>query len=161
VAIALLTAVAISIVGLIYTTFLGLDSASHAELFRHVNFGLFSTLINLLAHSMTMFYLVGKGRAVKDAAAEHGLSAGYAGEIARLRRPVFRMGTLAMAVTMITAIVGASVDVRVLPAVVHGLLAYAALGTNLWTFGVEIGALTASARVVAEVDQRLAAGASD
>jgi hypothetical protein len=161
VAIALLTSVAISIAGLLYTVFLGLGSASHPDLFRHVNFGLFSTLINLLAHSMTMFYLVGKGRAVKDAAAESGLSGRYAAEIARLRRPVFRVGTLAMAMTMITAILGASVDVQVLPVVVHGLLAYGALGLNFWAFGTEVGALTASARVVAEVDRELLAGASN
>jgi hypothetical protein len=157
VSLALLTAVALSIAGLIYTTLLGLGAASDNELVRHVNVGLFSTLVNLLAHSMTMFYLVGKGRAVKDAAVEAGLSGTYAAEIARLRRPVFRLGTLAMSLTMVTAILGASVDVRVLPSVVHGLLAYGALGVNLWAFGIEIGALSASARVVADVDAQLTA----
>jgi hypothetical protein len=158
VSIALLTAVAVSIAGLVWATVLGLGAASHTDLFRHVNVGLFSTLVNLLAHSMTMFYLVGKGRAVKDAAAERGLPARYAAEIARLRRPVFRLATLAMTITMITAILGASVDVRVLPPIVHALLAYAAIGLNLWAFAVEMGALTASARVVAEVDRELVAG---
>ena len=155
--IALLTAVAISIGGILFTTVTGIGAASDAALFRHVSFGLFSTLLNLLAHSMTMFYLVGKGKAVREAAAEGGLSARYAAEIARLRRPVFRVGTLAMALTMATAILGASVDTRVLPPLVHGLLAYAAVGVNLRAFGIEIGALTGSARVVAEVDQQLAA----
>jgi hypothetical protein len=60
VSIALLTAVAVSIAGLVWTTVLGLGAASHTDLFRHVNVGLFSTLVNLLAHSMTMFYLVGR-----------------------------------------------------------------------------------------------------
>ena len=155
--IALLTGVAVSIAGLLLTTFLGLGAASDADLLRHVSVGLFSTLLTLLAHSMTLFYLVGKGKAVREAATEGGLSSRYAAEIARLRRPVFRVGTLAMTVTMVTAILGASVDTRVLPPVVHGLLAYVAVGLNLWAFGIEIGALSASARVVAEVDRHLAA----
>src|SRR5258707_3950133 len=41
------------------------------DISRHISFGVFSTLVMLLAHSMMMFYLIGKGKAVKDAMAEH------------------------------------------------------------------------------------------
>ena len=37
---------------------------------RHISFGIFSTMVILLAHSMMMFYLIGKGKAVKDAMKE-------------------------------------------------------------------------------------------
>jgi len=32
-------------------------------------------MVTLLAHSMMMFYLIGKGKAVKDAMAEHSVTA--------------------------------------------------------------------------------------
>ena len=83
---------------------------------RHISFGIFSTLVMLLAHSMMMFYLIGKGKAVKDAMAEHNVTGDYYRRIAAARKPVFSIGTLAMAVTMVAAILGASVDTGVLPA---------------------------------------------
>src|SRR5262244_3785664 len=109
---ALLSAVGIGLVGLGATAVFGLWGADVA---RHISFGIFSTLITLLAHSMMMFYLIGKGKAVKDAMAEHSLTGDYFRRIALARKPVFSIATLAMAVTMITAILGASADTGVLP----------------------------------------------
>src|SRR5262249_52368091 len=83
---------------------------------RHISFGIFSTLITLLGHSMMMFYLIGKGKAVKDAMAEHSLTGDYFRRIALARKPVFSIATLAMAVTMITAILGAPAADRPPPA---------------------------------------------
>ena len=60
-----------------------------------------------------------------------------------------------MALTMVTAIVGASVDTGMLPAIVHGVIAYGAIGCNLAALRVEIAALTESARVVDEVNRLL------
>jgi 5-bromo-4-chloroindolyl phosphate hydrolysis protein len=68
---ALLTAVGVGIIGLVVTVVFGL---SGFDLSRHISFGIFSTMITLLAHSMMMFYLIGKGKAVKDAMAEGGLT---------------------------------------------------------------------------------------
>ena len=77
-------------------------------------------MITLLAHSMMMFYLIGKGKAVKDAMAEGNLTGDYYGRIAAIRKPVFSIGTFAMAVTIVAAILGASVDTGMLPPIVHG-----------------------------------------
>ena len=104
---------------------------------------------------MMMFYLIGKGKAVKDAMAEHGVTGDYYRRIAVARKPVFSIGALAMAVTMVTAILGASVDTRVLPSIVHAMIAYAAIACNLAAVKIEISALTDSSRIVAEVNRRL------
>ena len=106
---------------------------------------------------MMMFYLIGKGKAVKDAMAEHSVSGDYYRRIAAARKPVFSIGTLAMAATMVTAIIGASVDTGVLPPIVHALFAYGAIVCNLAAAKIEIAALLASSRIVAEVNQRLSA----
>ena len=122
---------------------------------RHISYGFFSTLIMLFAHSMMMFYLIGKGKAVKDAMAEGGLTGDPYHRIALVRKPVFSVGPLAMAVTMVAAILGAIVDTRVLPSIVHGMIAYGAIACNVAALKVEITALTASSRIVDEVNRLL------
>src|SRR5262245_38344824 len=116
---ALLTAVRVGLGGLFATVALGLRGTDIA---RHVSFGIFSTFITLLAHSMMMFYLIGKGKAVKDAMSEHGVAGDYYRRIAAARKPVFSIATLAMAAAMVAAILGASVDTRVLPPMIHATI---------------------------------------
>jgi hypothetical protein len=149
---ALLTAVGIGIAGLVSAAVYGLRGV---DLARHISFGLFSTLVTLLAHSMMMFYLIGKGKAVKDAMAEGNLTGDYYGRIAAARKPVFSIATFAMAITIVAALLGASVDTGLLPPVVHGTIAYGAIACNLAAAKIEIDALAASSRVVDEVNRRL------
>ena len=151
---ALLTAVFIGLTGLVATSVLGLRGM---DISRHISYGIFSTLVTLLAHSMMMFYLIGKGKAVKDAMAEHSVTGDYYRRIALARKPVFSIGTLAMAVTMVAAIMGASVDTGVLPPIVHATIAYGAIVCNLAAAKIEITALLESSRIVAEVNRRLGA----
>ena len=152
----MLTAVGLGLAGLVATTVLGLgaDGAS-AAISRHISIGIFSTMITLLAHSMMMFYLIGKGKAVKDAMAEGNLTGDYYRRIAVARKPVFSTGMLAMAATMVAAILGASVDVKVIPPMVHALAAYGAIACNLATLKLEIDALSESSRVIDELNRLL------
>jgi hypothetical protein len=94
---------------------------------------------------------------VKDAMAEHSITGDYYRRIAAARKPVFSIGTWAMVATMTTAILGASVDTGVLPAIVHGMIAYGALACNLAALKIEIDALSASSRIVDEVNRLLGA----
>jgi hypothetical protein len=152
---ALLTAVGVGLLGLIASTVLGLRAGGGADISRHISYGFFSTMVTLLAHSMMMFYLIGKGKAVKDAMSEGHLTGDQYRRIAAARKPVFSIGTLAMAVTMTAAIMGASVDTGVLPPIVHAMIAYGAIACNLAAVRTEIAALSESARVVDEVNRLL------
>jgi hypothetical protein len=149
---ALVTSVGLGVVGLVTTTVLGLQAT---DVSRHIAFGIFSSLITLLAHSMMMFYFIGKGRAVKDAMTEGGLSGDFYRRIAALRKPVFSIGTLAMVVTMIAAILGGGVDTGVLPPMVHATIAYGAVACNLAALKIEVEALGSSSRIVDEVNRLL------
>ena len=60
-----------------------------------------------------------------------------------------------MAVTMMAAILGGGVDTGLLPPMVHGTIAYGAIACNLAAVKTEIDALTASSRVVDEVNRLL------
>ena len=87
--------------------------------------------------------------------AEHRVTGDYYRRIAAARKPVFSVGTLAMAATMVTAIIGASVDTHVLPPMVHAMIAYGAIVCNLAAVKIEIAALTASSRIVDEVNRQI------
>ena len=153
---ALLTATVLGLAGLVYSAVTGFVALSSAEIFRHASFGIFFTLITLLAHSMTMFYLIGKGKAVREAATEGNLSPDFYAAVARARKPVFGIGTVAMLLTMVTAIIGAGVDTGTMPAGVHSVLAVSAIGANVMALRTEVAAMVSSSRVVAEVDALLA-----
>jgi hypothetical protein len=147
---ALLSAVGIALVGLVTTAVFGLRGT---DVSRHIAFGIFSTMITLLAHSMMMFYLIGKGKAVKDAMKEHNVGGDFYRRIGAARKPVFSIGTLAMVVTMVAAIMGASVDTGVLPPTIHAMIAYGAVAANLAALKTEITALAESSRIVDEVNR--------
>jgi hypothetical protein len=147
---ALLSAVFLGVLGLLVAVVLGLRGN---DVSRHISFGFFSTMVMMLAHSMMMFYLIGKGKAVKDAMAEYQLTGDYFRRIAAARKPVFSIATLAMGITMAAAIMGASVDTGVLPPIVHAMVAYGAIAANAAAIKLEIDALSASARVVDEVNR--------
>jgi hypothetical protein len=151
---ALVTAVFIGLAGQVVAVVFGLQGTDVA---RHISVGIFSTMITLLAHSMMMFYLIGKGKAVKDAMAEHQVAGDYYRRIASARKPVFSIATLAMAATMVAAILGASVDTRVLPPIVHAMIAYGAIACNIAALKTEISALSISSGVVDEVNRQIKA----
>jgi hypothetical protein len=150
---ALVTAVLIGLGGLVTAAVYGLRAT---DVPTHILIAFFSVMVTLLAHSMMMFYLIGKGKAVKDAMAEHNLAGDWYRRIALARKPVFSIGTLAMGVTMAAAILGASVDVKVLPPIVHAYIAYAAIISNVAALRIEIQALAASSRIVDEVNHQIA-----
>jgi uncharacterized membrane protein len=145
-----LTGVGVGIIGLVVTVVFGL---SGFDVSRHISFGIFSTMVTLLAHSMMMFYLIGKGKAVKDAMVEGGLQGNFYNRIARARKPVFSSGTLAMSVTIVAAVLGASADTGALPVIVHAMIAYGAVAANLAAAKIEIDASGEASRVVDEVNR--------
>jgi hypothetical protein len=154
---ALLTAIIASVGGIAFAIYLGLTATSDDVLSRHISIGIFSTMICLFSHSMMMFYFLGKGKAVREAAAEGGLSNEFENRIKRARKPIFSIGLYAMLLTIITGLMGASVDTGILPSGIHGVMAYSALALNLFALRIEMTALTESARVVEEVNQLLLA----
>ena len=154
---ALITASVLSLAGLLASFALGFAAGAPDEVLRHATLGIFVTLVTLLAHSMTMFYLIGKGRAVRDAVAEGGLATDAAARVSALRGPVFKLATLAMGATMLTAIVGGGVDTGVIPAAVHSLLGMLAVALGAAALRAIVQALNESSRIVDEVNRDLGA----
>jgi len=152
---ALLTLTGLSILGLAASFVMALAGNTSADVSGHVLIGVFATMLNLLAHSLMMFYLIGKGKAVREAVTEGGLDGDYVRQVSALRAPVFGRAMIAMALTMTAAIIGASVDVRVLPPWPHAIIAGLAIASNLAALVSEVVALAGSARVVDDVNKHL------
>jgi hypothetical protein len=157
VAAALITITGISTFALIIVVVRGFIAATPAEIGSHVTHAIFTTLMVLLSHSLTMFYLIGKGRAIREAVGQGGLSTEFVRTFGTVRRPVFGSSTLAIALTMATAILGGGVDTGSLPTAVHSVLALLAVASNLHAVRAEMRALTASDRIVRDVNRLLGA----
>lgn len=154
---ALITASILSLVGLLFSFALGYISGTSEELFRHAMLAIFFTMITLLAHSMTIFYLIGKVRAIRDAVTEGELTTDAVARASALRGPVFKLASLAMALTMGTAIFGGGVDTGVIPSGFHAMLAVLAIAANLAALRAIVDALNQSSRIVEEVNLALGA----
>jgi hypothetical protein len=153
---ALLTLTGLSVLGLVASILIAYGVVPFGE--SHVGIAVFATMLNLLAHSFMMFYLIGKGKAVREAVAEGGLEGDYVRRIARLRGPVFSHATLAMALIMAAGIMGSSVSTGSVESRWHAALAAAAILWQLYALRLEGVALAGIARVVDEVNTRLAHG---
>ena len=152
---ALITASILSLVGLVVSFALGYLVAVPDDVLAHATLAIFVTLITLLGHSMTMFYLIGKVKAIKDAVIEGGLETDAVARVSALRGPVFKLASMAIGLTMLTAILGGGVDTGVIPSGVHALLAVMAVVANFLALRAVVGALSASGRIVDEVNRDL------
>ena len=86
---------------------------------------------------------------------EYGLGGDYVTRVSQIRAPVFTRATMAMTITMVAAIIGASVDVQVLPSWPHATIALVAVAVNFYALLSEISALRGSSLIVNEVNKRL------
>ena len=152
---ALITASILSLIGLVVSFALGYTADGPDAVLQHATLAIFVTLITLLAHSMTMFYLIGKGRAIKDAVTEYELTTDAVARVSALRGPVFKLATGAMALTMATAIFGGGVDTGVIPSGFHAMRAVLAIVANAVALRASVHALNESSRIVDEVNRDL------
>lgn len=85
----------------------------------HLLVALLASLILLFSHCWIMFYLIGTGKAIKLAVADHGLDPAAVEETKDLKNRSYPSLMLAMALVMVTFIVGGGVATRVIPPWVH------------------------------------------
>src|SRR5215510_12847891 len=118
---ALLIVGAMATLGLLASAVLGygLASPTDPEMPRHVLIALASSLLLLFSHCWIMFYLIGTGKAIKDAVRDHELDPAFAEETKRFKNASYPWLMLAMGLVMATFILGAGVNIGSLPSWVH------------------------------------------
>ena len=124
---------------------------------RHVLIALASSLLLLFSHCWIMFYLIGTGKAIKDAVRENGLDPSIIEETKRFKNESYPSLMLAMALVMATFIVGGGVATGSIPRWIHHVLFYLAAASQFYALWKERRALTENERLMESVDRRLVA----
>ena len=162
---ALLIVGAMATLGLVASAVLGYRLSAPTDLHshfmtRHILIALASSMLLLFSHCWIMFYLIGTGKAIKDAAREHGLDPAFAEETRRFKNASYPWLMLAMGLVMATFILGGGVATGSVPSWVHHVLFYIAVLTQGYALWIEQRVLGDNERLMEKVDRLLAAGAS-
>jgi len=142
----LLTLTLISMAGLIATIVAGYR-ASPVHASTHILIALATVIVGLFAQSMTMFFFIGMGKEIKEASGQNA-------EVVRRTRAhkakVFPAATYAIAVLMVTFIMGGGVRTGKTPIWLHTALAAASLVLLGRAYVVELKAMEDNARLMEE-----------
>ncbi len=142
--------------GLLFTGLLGFQVSPETGLGTHLLAALFSSLLILFSHCWIMFYLIGTGKAVKTAVAEHDLDQNFVQQTIDFKNRSYPWLMLAMGVVMATFILGGGVATRVLPSWIHALLFALALTVQIRALILEGEVLMANDRLMRQVDRAAA-----
>ena len=142
--------------GLLLTGLLGFQVSRETGVGTHLLVALFSSLLILFSHSWIMFYLIGTGKAVKTAVAEHGLDVGYSAKTIEFKNRSYPWLMAAMGAVMVVFIIGGGVATRVIPPWIHLILFAVAFAIQIRSLVLEGEVILANDRLMREVDQEIA-----
>ena len=114
-------------VGLVAAGVMGYRIGAGGTFGGHLLMALLASLLLLFSHCWIMFYLIGTGKAIKVAVAEHTLDPASVEETKHLKNRSYPSLMLAMGLVMVTFIIGGGVATRVVPAWAHAGLFFVTL----------------------------------
>jgi 4-hydroxybenzoate polyprenyltransferase len=153
---ALLTIGLMATLGLVTTATLGyvLAGPTDERLRYHVLLALATSLLLLFAHCWIMFYLIGTGKAIKEAVKENGLDPAAIEDTKRFKNRSYPMLMLAIGLAMATFILGGAAATGSLNWL-HHVLFYATLAAQLRALQLEWQVLVENQRLMTDINQRL------
>jgi 4-hydroxybenzoate polyprenyltransferase len=137
----------------------GYGAAGTATFQLHLLLALVSTLLLLFSHCWILFYLIGTGKAIKEAVAENGLEPELVAATRRFKQRSSGWGMLAMLLAMATMVLGGGVLAGAVPRWLHHALFYVAALVQVVTLVREHAVLAANDSLMASIDRRLQAAA--
>src|SRR3954468_10637684 len=129
-----------------------LHGPTDANMPLHVLIALASSLLLLFSHCWIMFYLIGTGKAIKDAVKENGLEQDIVEETKRFKNESYPWLMLAMGLVMATFILGGGVATGSVRSWIHHVLFYCAMAAQVYTLWIEQRVLTDNERLMGEID---------
>lgn len=141
--------------GFFVTGLLGFAVTRDGGLGTHLLVGLLSCLLILFSHSWIMFYLIGTGKAIKAAVAEHALEPELVERTREFKNRSYPWLMSAIGMVMTTFIIGGGVATRVLPPLVHSSLFAAALVVQVRALWLESEVLLANERLMRRIEGRI------
>jgi hypothetical protein len=143
----LLVTTLLTIAGLIATIVMGfLASPAHAS--QHILFALTTVIVGLFSQSMTMFFFIGTGKEIKDKVKGAVEEAEVVKRTRYFKSRVFPTAMYAMAVIMVTFIMGGGVATGKTPRWLHDILAFASLAMYGRAYWVQLHAMTDNANLM-------------
>ncbi len=143
-------------VGLLATGLIGFQVDPTSGVGLHLLIGLLSSLLILFSHSWIMFYLIGTGKALKAAVAEHDLDREITARTIDFKNRSYPWLMAAIGMVMATFILGGGVATRVIPPWIHAVLFALALLVQLRAMILESEVILANDRLMRAVDQQIA-----
>ena len=140
----LLITTLLSLAGLIATGIMGFI-APPGHYAQHIFFALATVILGLFSQSMTMFFFIGTGKEIKEAA---GQEATVVQRTKAFKAKVFPAATYAMLVLMVTFIMGGGVASGKTPRWLHLILAVAAALMYGRAYWVQLQAMTENASLM-------------
>ena len=141
---ALLITTLLTIAGLIVTIVMGFQ-ASPAHAATHIMIAIVTVVIGLFSQSMTMFFFIGTGKELKDKSNQ---DADVVNRTRAFKSKVFPTAMYAMAVIMVTFIMGGGVGSGKTPRWLHDALAAASLLMFVRAYWIQIRAMNENATLI-------------
>ena len=141
---ALLVTTLLTIAGLVVTIVMGFR-ATPAHQADHIIIAIVTVVIGLFSQSMTMFFFIGTGKELKDASQQ---DAAVVQRTRVFKSKVFPTAFYAMAVLMVTFIMGGGVSRGLTPRWLHLTLSLASIAMYARAYWVQIRAMDENAHLM-------------
>lgn len=133
-----------------------LRDAAGAAVNWHATVGLAGSLLILFSHCWILFFLVGTGKAIKQAVNESGLDQGYIEQTKGFKQSLYPWLTLAMALVIATFVNGGwtygAWQASGGSVWIHRILSPLTLGVQFWALYLEFDILGRNERLMRRVD---------
>lgn len=123
----------------------------------HILFAFSSSLLLLFSHCWIMFYLIGTGKAIREAVEEYGLEHEMIEQTKAYKNDSYPWLMLAMAMIIATFVLGGGAYARALGSWLHHGLFYLTAGVQVRTLLIEGRVLLSNERLMTEINRRAAA----
>jgi hypothetical protein len=149
-AMVLLLATALALVGLVFTSVQGFAVTAGPLVTRHVGYAIPTVLFSLFSQSMVIFYFIGTGKMVKAEVANFAEPdrSTILRALARFKMQTSPPATFALLSAIAVFVLGGAAHTRALPPWVHLAAALAAVATHLWAFLAEWRAFAENNRLM-------------
>jgi hypothetical protein len=152
VALALLLATALALLGFVFTSVQGFFLTTGPLVARHVGYAIPTVLLSLFSQSMVIFYFIGTGKMIKEETAllpEPQRTAVLA-LLRGLKKDTSPPATFALLAAIGVFVLGGAVHTRALPPWTHLTAALAAVATHAWALVAETRGFVANNKLMAD-----------
>lgn len=133
-----------SMIFLIWTWWMGYQAGTAITIRAHIVYALGATALSVLAHSLTMMYVIAVGRMIRETVTQAELDPEFIAETRRYRMQVVKLASIAMLFVMLQTILGGGAHTRMFPLRIHEVLAAFVLLLNGYVVFQEIRCLVAN-----------------